>query len=50
MTVESTAPRKPRRSAGSKAKGADPDLVQLLTPEGKRVKNAKTAPYDKYVA
>jgi 2-oxoisovalerate dehydrogenase E1 component alpha subunit len=50
VTVESTAPRKPRRSAGSKAKGADPDLVQLLTPEGKRVKNAKTAPYDKYVA
>ncbi|MGY1499364.1 pyruvate dehydrogenase (acetyl-transferring) E1 component subunit alpha [Streptomyces sp. QTS52] len=89
MTVESTAARKPRRSAGSKTgttrttaqgtpaqsadapaadtpptaakrvaakraatrkpagTGADPDLVQLLTPEGRRVKNAD---YDPYVA
>ncbi|MFD7879320.1 pyruvate dehydrogenase (acetyl-transferring) E1 component subunit alpha [Streptomyces sp. NPDC059766] len=56
MTVESTAARKPRRSAGTKrtsagstpdAAGAEPELVQLLTPEGKRVKNAD---YDKYVA
>ncbi len=60
MTVESTAARKPRRSAGSKAgttgtkrttrttpkKGADPDLVQLLTPEGERVENPE---YDRYV-
>ncbi|MFJ8592248.1 pyruvate dehydrogenase (acetyl-transferring) E1 component subunit alpha [Streptomyces sp. NPDC093598] len=63
MTVESTAARTPRRSAGSKAGttgakrttrttakkdvGTEPQLVQLLTPEGKRVKNAE---YDKYVA
>ncbi|MEW2268242.1 pyruvate dehydrogenase (acetyl-transferring) E1 component subunit alpha, partial [Streptomyces sp. NPDC047868] len=53
MTVESTAARKPRRSAGTKrtaAKkppGAQPELVQLLTPEGKRVKNGE---YDAYVA
>ena len=62
MTVESTAARTPRRSAGSKAgttgtkrtrttakkdAGTEPQLVQLLTPEGKRVKNAE---YDKYVA
>ncbi|MFF7388744.1 pyruvate dehydrogenase (acetyl-transferring) E1 component subunit alpha [Streptomyces scabiei] len=69
MTVESTAARKPRRSAagktgttGSKAAGttgtrrataakkptdAQPELVQLLTPEGKRVKNAE---YDPFVA
>ncbi|MFC9678713.1 pyruvate dehydrogenase (acetyl-transferring) E1 component subunit alpha [Streptomyces sp. NPDC056948] len=67
MTVESTAARTSRRSAGSKAgttgtkgttrtpatkaagakKAAEPQLVQLLTPEGKRVKNAE---YDKYVA
>ncbi|ELP62835.1 pyruvate dehydrogenase (acetyl-transferring) E1 component subunit alpha [Streptomyces turgidiscabies] len=105
MTVESTAARKPRRSAGSKTgttrttaqsadtpavdaqataappatatatkataakrapskraaarkpavksaekpagTGADPDLVQLLTPDGRRVKNAA---YDPYVA
>ena len=55
MTVESTAARTPRRSAGNKAgttgtkrttsttkkatgagKSAEPALVQLLTPEGKR--------------
>ncbi|MGW9398282.1 pyruvate dehydrogenase (acetyl-transferring) E1 component subunit alpha [Streptomyces sp. NPDC055642] len=94
MTVESTAARTPRRSAGSKAgtatgakrttsttsttkkaaaaktaapgkkavtpkkaatarkaagagRSAEPALVQLLTPEGKRVKNAE---FDKYVA
>ena len=75
MTVEGTAARTSRRSAGKKSgtsgtkaagttgtkratrttakKGsgtvtaADPDLVQLLTPEGKRVKNAE---YDRYVA
>ncbi|MEU3947445.1 pyruvate dehydrogenase (acetyl-transferring) E1 component subunit alpha [Streptomyces sp. NPDC029526] len=76
MTVESTAPRTPRRSAGSKAgatgtkggatakkaagaakkattarkatgaaESAEPALVQLLTPEGKRVKNAEFDPY-----
>ncbi|MCC9706902.1 pyruvate dehydrogenase (acetyl-transferring) E1 component subunit alpha [Streptomyces sp. MNU76] len=68
MTVESTAARKPRRSAagktgttGSKAAGtrratakkptdAQPELVQLLTPEGKRVRNAETAAYDPFVA
>ena len=63
MTVESTAARKPRRSAGSKAgdtgsgrttraagKSAEPELVQLLTPEGKRVKNAKNAEFAQYVA
>ncbi|MFJ4619539.1 pyruvate dehydrogenase (acetyl-transferring) E1 component subunit alpha [Streptomyces sp. NPDC088812] len=92
MTVESTAARKPRRSAGGKAgatgtetaagttraaaakatggkraagkrtaagartaraagatagKGGEPELVQLLTPEGKRVKDAE---YDPYIA
>ncbi|CAM5620936.1 Pyruvate dehydrogenase (Acetyl-transferring) E1 component subunit alpha OS=Streptomyces tendae OX=1932 GN=pdhA PE=4 SV=1 [Streptomyces tendae] len=66
MTVESTAARTPRRSAGNKAgttgtkrttsttkkaagadKSAEPALVQLLTPEGKRVKNAE---FDTYVA
>ena len=48
MTVESTAARKPRRSAGTrKSPSTKPELVQLLTPEGKRVKNAE---YDKYVA
>ncbi|MDW4904742.1 pyruvate dehydrogenase (acetyl-transferring) E1 component subunit alpha [Streptomyces sp. ADMS] len=34
----------PARTAGT---GADPDLIQLLTPEGRRVKNAA---YDSYVA
>jgi pyruvate dehydrogenase E1 component alpha subunit len=73
VTVESTAARKPRRSAGSKAgttgtkaagttgtkrttrtaaektaeKSTEPELVQLLTPEGERVENAE---YDAYVA
>lgn len=80
MTVESTAARKPRRSAGTTAaksgastagsktaasrtaaskgtgaagkkapgtSGADPELVQLLTPEGERVADAT---YDPYVA
>ncbi|WP_030344250.1 MULTISPECIES: pyruvate dehydrogenase (acetyl-transferring) E1 component subunit alpha [unclassified Streptomyces] len=78
MTVESSAARKPRRSAAGKAgttgsktgttagttgatgtkrttrttrstakKGTDPELVQLLTPEGDRVENAE---YDSYVA
>ncbi|MFF9274458.1 pyruvate dehydrogenase (acetyl-transferring) E1 component subunit alpha [Streptomyces griseosporeus] len=57
MTVESTAARKPRRSAGTKStagkrttarkpEDSEPELVQLLTPEGKRVKNAE---YDAYV-
>ncbi|BBC34762.1 Pyruvate dehydrogenase E1 component, alpha subunit [Streptomyces graminofaciens] len=64
MTVESTAARKPRRSAAGKAgttgakrttaakrpQSTEPELVQLLTPEGKRVKNAQTAAYDAYVA
>ncbi|WP_155056280.1 pyruvate dehydrogenase (acetyl-transferring) E1 component subunit alpha [Streptomyces blattellae] len=48
MTVESTAARKPRRSAGTKkSPSTKPELVQLLTPQGKRVKNAA---YDPYVA
>ncbi|GHE04024.1 pyruvate dehydrogenase (acetyl-transferring) E1 component subunit alpha [Streptomyces alanosinicus] len=82
MTVDSSAARKPRRSAAGKAgttgsktgttgaksgtsgsasgatgtkrttraaakKSTEPELVQLLTPEGKRVKNAE---YDAYVA
>ncbi|MEU0524773.1 pyruvate dehydrogenase (acetyl-transferring) E1 component subunit alpha [Streptomyces niveus] len=57
MTVESTAAaRKPRRSSGTKRAGAktasqpkasEPQLVQLLTPEGERVKNDE---YDGYVA
>lgn len=61
MTVESSAARKPRRSAAGKAgtagtrrstrstakQGTEPELVQLLTPEGKRVKNAE---FDGYVA
>ncbi|MFF1377865.1 pyruvate dehydrogenase (acetyl-transferring) E1 component subunit alpha [Streptomyces sp. NPDC058308] len=58
MTVESTAARKPRRSStggGKRAsarkaapqKSTEPELVQLLTPEGKRVENAE---YDAYVA
>ncbi|MCF3100139.1 pyruvate dehydrogenase (acetyl-transferring) E1 component subunit alpha [Streptomyces roseoverticillatus] len=45
MTVDSTAARKPRRG-GSKRAGAktakaagDPELVQLLTPEGERVEH-----------
>ncbi|MFI6084416.1 pyruvate dehydrogenase (acetyl-transferring) E1 component subunit alpha [Streptomyces sp. NPDC051217] len=57
MTVESTAAaRKPRRSSGTKRAGAkttpqpkasEPQLVQLLTPEGERVQNDE---YDGYVA
>ncbi|MEV0775110.1 pyruvate dehydrogenase (acetyl-transferring) E1 component subunit alpha [Streptomyces sp. NPDC050433] len=57
MTVESTAAaRKPRRSSGTKRAGAktasqpkasEPQLVQLLTPEGERVKNDE---YDGYLA
>ncbi|GAA2474944.1 pyruvate dehydrogenase (acetyl-transferring) E1 component subunit alpha [Streptomyces gobitricini] len=48
MTVEGTAARKPRRSSkrtsasGTKASGAqsaEPQLVQLLTPEGERVQH-----------
>ncbi|RII11290.1 3-methyl-2-oxobutanoate dehydrogenase subunit alpha [Streptomyces sp. YIM 130001] len=46
MTVDSTAARKPRRTGGKRAsakktaeQGAQPDLVQLLTPEGKRVEH-----------
>ncbi|WP_307804874.1 pyruvate dehydrogenase (acetyl-transferring) E1 component subunit alpha [Streptomyces sp. VRA16 Mangrove soil] len=56
MTVDSAAgtaaartPRK-RAATGKSAKKSPTELVQLLTPEGKRVKNAKTAAYDKYVA
>ncbi|MBM7172821.1 pyruvate dehydrogenase (acetyl-transferring) E1 component subunit alpha [Streptomyces sp. G44] len=58
MTVESTAARKPRRSStggGKRAgvkkaapqKSTEPELVQLLTPEGKRVADAR---YESYVA
>ncbi|WP_156727667.1 pyruvate dehydrogenase (acetyl-transferring) E1 component subunit alpha [Streptomyces apocyni] len=54
MTVESTAPRKPRRTSGSSGTkratakktaaktaetSAQPELVQLLTPEGQRVEH-----------
>ncbi|MEV3989765.1 pyruvate dehydrogenase (acetyl-transferring) E1 component subunit alpha [Streptomyces sp. NPDC049837] len=48
MTVEGTAARKPRRSSkrtsasgtkASGAQGAEPQLVQLLTPEGERVQH-----------
>ncbi|MYV64104.1 pyruvate dehydrogenase (acetyl-transferring) E1 component subunit alpha, partial [Streptomyces sp. SID4931] len=45
MTVESTAAaRKPRRaskrtSAAKKPQSAEPQLVQLLTPEGERVEH-----------
>ncbi|HET6860497.1 MAG TPA: pyruvate dehydrogenase (acetyl-transferring) E1 component subunit alpha [Streptomyces sp.] len=48
MTVESTAARKPRRSSTKRVSakkpqpaetGADPELVQLLTPEGVRVEH-----------
>ncbi|MEU3721564.1 pyruvate dehydrogenase (acetyl-transferring) E1 component subunit alpha [Streptomyces sp. NPDC031705] len=55
MTVESTAARKPRRSSGTKraagktaaaaAQSAEPQLVQLLTPEGNRVDDPEFAPY-----
>ncbi|MEE1751376.1 pyruvate dehydrogenase (acetyl-transferring) E1 component subunit alpha [Streptomyces sp. SP18CS02] len=62
MTVESTAARKPRRSSGAKrsasatartsasakkAQSSEPQLVQLLTPEGERVEHSE---YDSYVA
>ncbi|MEV8532164.1 pyruvate dehydrogenase (acetyl-transferring) E1 component subunit alpha [Streptomyces sp. NPDC051211] len=65
MTVESTAARKPRRSSGTKraasgasprktaaaaAKSAEPQLVQLLTPEGDRVENADNAEFLPYVS
>ncbi|QKW07703.1 pyruvate dehydrogenase (acetyl-transferring) E1 component subunit alpha [Streptomyces sp. NA04227] len=64
MTVESTAERKPRRSGGTKrasakkaasaqeTTGTEPELIQLLTPEGKRVeptKNAADADFASYV-
>lgn len=48
MTVESTAARKPRRSGAKrstsarstkKQQSAEPELVQLLTPEGERVEH-----------
>ena len=44
MTVESTAARKPRRSskrasAANKPQSSEPQLVQLLTPEGERVEH-----------
>ncbi|MFJ5224144.1 pyruvate dehydrogenase (acetyl-transferring) E1 component subunit alpha [Streptomyces sp. NPDC088400] len=48
MTVESTAARKPRRSSGTKrasakktpqSKSSEPQLVQLLSPEGERVEH-----------
>src|SRR5690606_14835331 len=64
VTVESTAARTSRRSAGNKAgttgtkrttstakkaagarKSTEPALVQLLTPKGKRGKNAEFDPY-----
>ncbi|ANW19181.1 pyruvate dehydrogenase (acetyl-transferring) E1 component subunit alpha [Streptomyces clavuligerus] len=44
MTVDSTAARKPRRggkrvSAAKKTQGSEPQLVQLLSPEGKRIEH-----------
>ncbi|MEV7616744.1 pyruvate dehydrogenase (acetyl-transferring) E1 component subunit alpha [Streptomyces sp. NPDC089799] len=68
MTVESTAARKPRRSSGTKraaagasarkaagtgAQSAEPQLVQLLTPEGRLVEdgeNAENAEFLSYVS
>ena len=65
MTVDSTAARKPRRSSGTKrAAGAtsarktaaatpqdtEPQLVQLLTPEGDRVDNAGNEEFAPFVA
>ncbi|MCJ1678612.1 pyruvate dehydrogenase (acetyl-transferring) E1 component subunit alpha [Streptomyces sp. APSN-46.1] len=65
MTVESTAARKPRRSSGTKraagatsaaqaaaatAQNAEPQLVQLLTPEGDRVETAENAEFAPFVA
>ncbi|MCB5163397.1 pyruvate dehydrogenase (acetyl-transferring) E1 component subunit alpha [Streptomyces bambusae] len=60
MTVESTAARKPRRSSGTKratgktaaaaTQSAEPQLVQLLTPEGERVADATSAEFAPYVA
>ncbi|MFI1466993.1 pyruvate dehydrogenase (acetyl-transferring) E1 component subunit alpha [Streptomyces wuyuanensis] len=52
MTVENTAARKPRRSskrvsAAKKPTSAEPQLVQLLTPEGERVEHPD---YDHHVA
>ncbi|MBW5486061.1 pyruvate dehydrogenase (acetyl-transferring) E1 component subunit alpha [Streptomyces bambusae] len=63
MTVESTAARKPRRSSGTKRaagastrktaaaaqSAAEPQLVQLLTPEGDRVETADNAEFLPYV-
>ncbi|MBT2404054.1 MULTISPECIES: pyruvate dehydrogenase (acetyl-transferring) E1 component subunit alpha [unclassified Streptomyces] len=64
MTVESTAARKPRRSSGTKraagaasaaktaaatAQNAEPQLVQLLTPEGDRVETADNAEFRSFV-
>ncbi len=47
-TTKRAATEKPAaKPAGTAGTGADPDLVQLLTPEGRRVKNAD---YDPYVA
>jgi 2-oxoisovalerate dehydrogenase E1 component alpha subunit len=63
VTVESTAARKPRRSSGTKrtagagarktaaaAQSAEPQLVQLLTPEGERVEDAMSSEFAPYVA
>ncbi|GGJ15859.1 pyruvate dehydrogenase E1 component subunit alpha [Streptomyces brasiliensis] len=61
VTVDSSAARKPRRSAAGKAgttgtkrttvkKSTEPELVQLLTPEGERVEDARYAEYAEYVA
>ncbi|RNL71997.1 pyruvate dehydrogenase (acetyl-transferring) E1 component subunit alpha [Streptomyces sp. I6] len=52
MTVENTAARKPRRSskrvsAAKKPTSSEPQLVQLLTPEGERVAHPD---YDHHVA
>ena len=44
--MESTAARKPRKSTGAKTPPedtAEPDLIQLLTPEGKRIDPPKGA-------
>lgn len=65
MTVESTAARKPRRSSGAKRTSSsaaakktpsaqqgstEPQLVQLLSTEGERVKTPENAMYEDYVA
>jgi pyruvate dehydrogenase E1 component alpha subunit len=41
VSVKSTAARSTARGGGAKRRGGQPDLVQLLTPEGERVEHAE---------